>query len=149
MSVDRFADVHYTAWHAEQDGVLDEYLEAKDLPAVGAPPPAVSIQDIRNIVPASLAVIGRRHGWEIAYTDHNWRRIESIRVAYDAPVERLAELRAWVQDVMTKRPRIGRPEIGPQVKVRLPEDVIAKIDGVRDGISRSEWIRRAIIAALD
>ena len=47
-------------------------------------------------------------------------------------------------------PRLGRPEIGPQIKVRLPEDVIAAVDDRADaeGLTRSAWIRRAVESAL-
>lgn len=51
----------------------------------------------------------------------------------------------------TARPsRGGRPAVGPQVSVALPPDVIARVDdAARDAeVSRSEWIRRAIAAAL-
>lgn len=46
--------------------------------------------------------------------------------------------------------RFGRPEIGPQIKIRVPEDVLAQIDAkVADtDLSRSAWVRRAIEAAL-
>lgn len=46
--------------------------------------------------------------------------------------------------------RFGRPEIGPQIKIRVPEDVLAQIDAkVADtDLSRSAWVRLAIEAAL-
>ena len=46
-------------------------------------------------------------------------------------------------------PVMGRPEIGPQVKVRMPVDLIARVDEFADeaGVSRSEWVRRAVEAA--
>lgn len=153
-TADRFSDPRYTAWHAEQDGVLDEYLAANDLPAIEAPAPTITIEDIAKIVPASLSVKGRRYDWEITYTDHNWRPLESFRVAYNAPLERLDELAVWVDGVMARRPespKLGRPEIGPQIKVRLPEEVIARVDALATeaGVSRSEWVRQAVTAAAD
>ncbi len=46
--------------------------------------------------------------------------------------------------------RFGRPEIGPQIKVRVPEDVLAQIDAraATTELSRSAWVRRAIESAL-
>lgn len=44
----------------------------------------------------------------------------------------------------------GRPAIGGQVKVSMTDGMVARIDQAADtlGISRSEWIRRACLAAL-
>ena len=46
--------------------------------------------------------------------------------------------------------RPGRPAIGPAFSLRLPADMLARIDAdaERKGISRAEWIRRAVVAAL-
>lgn len=45
----------------------------------------------------------------------------------------------------------GRPEVGPQIKVRLPEEVIAAVDALAaaEGITRSAWIRACVSAAVD
>lgn len=46
----------------------------------------------------------------------------------------------------------GRPEVGPQIKTRLPGDVLARVDAAAaaaGGLSRSAWIRRAVESALD
>lgn len=42
--------------------------------------------------------------------------------------------------------KMGRPEIGPQLKIRFPEDLIVQVDGfaAQAGVTRSEWIRRAV-----
>ena len=51
----------------------------------------------------------------------------------------------------TARPsRGGRPAIGPQINVAISPEMVARIDdAARDAeVSRSEWIRRAIAAAL-
>lgn len=42
--------------------------------------------------------------------------------------------------------RTGRPPIGPEVKTRLTEDEIGRIEqlAAANGIDRSEWIRRAV-----
>jgi hypothetical protein len=44
----------------------------------------------------------------------------------------------------------GRPAIGPQIAVAMDPLMLAWIDtaAAADGISRSEWIRRACAAAL-
>lgn len=46
--------------------------------------------------------------------------------------------------------RPGRPEVGPQVKAHLPESVIAAVDALTqaEGVSRSAWIRRCVIDAV-
>ena len=46
--------------------------------------------------------------------------------------------------------RGGRPAIGDQIKIAFPADMLASIDRAADaqGISRSEWIRRACAGAL-
>ena len=51
----------------------------------------------------------------------------------------------------TARPsRGGRPPIGPQINVAISPKAVARVDAAARavGISRSEWIRRAIEAAL-
>ena len=51
----------------------------------------------------------------------------------------------------TARPsRGGRPPIGPQINVAVAPATVARIDAAARaaGISRSEWIRRAVEAAL-
>jgi len=59
---------------------------------------------------------------------------EDVEVATGEPVE----------------PEMGRPVIGPQVKVRLTTETIAAVDGAAEaaGASRSAWIRAAVDAAL-
>lgn len=44
---------------------------------------------------------------------------------------------------------MGRPEIGPQIKVRLSPETLARVDALADaaGMSRSAWVRGAIEAA--
>lgn len=44
----------------------------------------------------------------------------------------------------------GRPPIGPQINVAISPEVVARVDTAARaaGVSRSEWIRRAIEAAL-
>ena len=44
----------------------------------------------------------------------------------------------------------GRPPVGPQIKIAFPPDLLARVDAAaaRDGVSRSEWVRRAVVAAL-
>lgn len=44
----------------------------------------------------------------------------------------------------------GRPAIGPQINVAIPPDTLARVDAAAAalGVSRSEWIRTAILAAL-
>ena len=46
--------------------------------------------------------------------------------------------------------RGGRPAIGPQVNIAISPATVARIDAAARaaGISRSEWIRRAVEAAL-
>lgn len=75
----------------------------------------------------------------------------------------LAELtrRGWLHDepadngydaleVSISRIPPGRPEIGRQVKVRLPESVIEAVDALAeaDGVTRSAWIRECVTAAV-
>ena len=45
----------------------------------------------------------------------------------------------------------GRPTVGPQVNIAMSPDMLARIDAAaaRAGVSRSEWVRRACVAALD
>ncbi len=46
-------------------------------------------------------------------------------------------------------PEMGRPEIGPQIKVRLPRALIERIDDLagEEGVTRSAWIRQAVTRA--
>jgi hypothetical protein len=56
-----------------------------------------------------------------------------------------------VTTAKTARPsRGGRPAIGPQINVAISPATVARIDAAArvDGIGRSEWIRRAVEAAL-
>ena len=51
----------------------------------------------------------------------------------------------------TARPsRGGRPAIGPQTTIAFPPDMLARVDAAAAGagVSRAEWIRRAVVAAL-
>ena len=45
----------------------------------------------------------------------------------------------------------GRPEIGPVIQVRLPEEMTAQLDALaeRDGVPRAEVIRRLLGEALE
>ena len=45
----------------------------------------------------------------------------------------------------------GRPEIGPAIQVRLPENLLTKVDARADaeGVSRAEMIRELLAKALD
>ena len=47
--------------------------------------------------------------------------------------------------------RGGRPPIGDQIKIAFPADMLASIDHAADaqGLSRSEWIRRACTTQLE
>lgn len=44
----------------------------------------------------------------------------------------------------------GRPAIGPQIAIAFPPDMLARVDAAARaaGVSRAEWIRRAVVAAL-
>lgn len=44
----------------------------------------------------------------------------------------------------------GRPEIGPAISIKVPTDILARIDAAATeaGSSRAEWIRQACAAAL-
>lgn len=68
-----------------------------------------------------------------------------MRNEYSA--EQVAE--ATGQDVEEERSP-GRPEIGPQVKVRLPDDTLARVDAAAEaaGVTRSAWVREAVEAHL-
>lgn len=46
--------------------------------------------------------------------------------------------------------RYGRPEVGPQVVVRMPEALRGRIDAAAAsaGVTRAEWVRDACAAAL-
>ena len=46
--------------------------------------------------------------------------------------------------------RGGRPAIGPQVNIAMSPATVARVDTAARaaGVSRSEWIRRAVEAAL-
>ena len=49
-----------------------------------------------------------------------------------------------------RRNRGGRPPVGPQVNISIQPDVLARVDESARAarVSRSEWIRRAIVGAL-
>ena len=44
----------------------------------------------------------------------------------------------------------GRPAIGAQIKIAMDPDTVARVDAAAttEGISRAEWIRRAVMVAL-
>lgn len=46
--------------------------------------------------------------------------------------------------------RAGRPSIGKPIQIRIPDAMLARIDGTAEaeGIDRSTWIRQAIAARL-
>lgn len=105
----------------------------------------ITIEQIRKIVPPSLAVVPEDGKWVVCKTDHNWRPIDTFDVAFDAGPGRLEELARWVGP---REP--GRPEIGPEVKVRLPEWAIEEIEEAAqgEGITRAAWIRHAVLDAV-
>lgn len=47
-------------------------------------------------------------------------------------------------------PRMGRPTIGPTIKVAVDPEALTRVDEAADraGVSRAEWVRRAIDKAL-
>lgn len=49
-----------------------------------------------------------------------------------------------------RRNRGGRPAVGPQVNIAIQPDILARVDEAARAahVSRSEWIRRAIVGAL-
>lgn len=49
----------------------------------------------------------------------------------------------------TARNRVGRPEVGPVIQVRLPADLLGMIDAdaEENGLSRAEMIRRLLVEA--
>ena len=49
-----------------------------------------------------------------------------------------------------RRNRGGRPPVGPQVNNAIQPDILARVDEAARAahVSRSEWIRRAIVGAL-
>lgn len=55
------------------------------------------------------------------------------------------------QDVPDESPEMGRPTIGPQVKVRLRAETIEAVDSLaaQAGVTRSEWIRRVVELAAE
>ena len=46
--------------------------------------------------------------------------------------------------------KAGRPVIGSQIKIAIPADMLARIDGTAaaEGVTRSTWIRQAVAARL-
>ena len=42
----------------------------------------------------------------------------------------------------------GRPPVGPQVIVRMPPELIARIDAARGDQTRAEWLRKVAADAL-
>lgn len=42
----------------------------------------------------------------------------------------------------------GRPEIGPVVQIRLPEDLVGCVDAERGPVPRAEWLRDLIAEAV-
>ena len=56
-----------------------------------------------------------------------------------------------IEDRFTGKPgKPGRPVVGDQVKIAFPAALLAAIDAAADaqGITRSEWVRRACAATL-
>lgn len=73
-----------------------------------------------------------------------WRTVEwLIRCEYDDAAIEEATGEAMPAEM-------GRPEIGPQIKVRLPQETIAAVDALAKsgGVSRSAWVRAAVEDAL-
>lgn len=54
------------------------------------------------------------------------------------------------EEIPDEPPVMGRPAIGPQIKIRLDPDVLARIDDLADaaGVTRSAWVRSALEAAV-
>lgn len=112
---------------------------------VESPTPA-QLDDFGRRWIAAAERIGRRYGVEVeAYADgrpwthtvddDEWERDQAIwQQAHD--------------ETPARRP--GRPPVGAQINVSFPADVLARVDAAaeRGGVSRSEWIRRACLAAL-
>lgn len=50
---------------------------------------------------------------------------------------------------LVEMPR-GRPPIGPRFEIRLPEDLLAKVDAMaeKEGVKRVEMIRRLLMQVL-
>ena len=84
---------------------------------------------------------GNAETWE--YISVDAAREWLTRSDYDS-----AAIEAATGDPMP--PEMGRPEIGPQVKVRLPADVLARVDAAADaaGKTRSAWLRAVIEEAV-
>lgn len=57
---------------------------------------------------------------------------------------------AGMREVSAYPGRPGRPRVGAQVNIAIQPEVLARVDAraAAGGISRSEWIRRAVLAAL-
>ena len=52
---------------------------------------------------------------------------------------------------MKSAKRLGRPPIGPAFVIRAPRELVERIDAAaaRQGITRAEWIRRHLTAAIE
>lgn len=51
---------------------------------------------------------------------------------------------------IAETPRMGRPPVGPAINIRVPAELLEAIDSRAElgGVSRVEWIRRALTAAV-
>ena len=59
------------------------------------------------------------------------------------------DVRQWRTTTLPDVPR-GRPPIGPPFQIRLPDDLLAKLDAraAAEGVSRAEMVRRLLAVAL-
>lgn len=55
----------------------------------------------------------------------------------------------WTGGATQRDSKMGRPEIGPQIKVRLSRALIERVDHLagEEGVTRSAWIRQAVTRA--
>jgi hypothetical protein len=88
--------------------------------------------DRDGIGPAADKIVGQT----------NMVRVAALEGSVD---EREPESVSDVLDAIAER-RVGRPEVGPMVNVRMPEDLIAWVDQERavTGATRAAWIRALV-----
>lgn len=99
---------------------------------------------------------------EAALEGYHGHTLDQIADAYyklltSSDVHRLIladKIEVWLADrgvtVAPAPAKPGRPAVGDQIKIAMPADLLAAIDAdaTAQGVSRSEWIRRACAAAL-
>jgi hypothetical protein len=92
-------------------------------------------------------VLRRESAWQTEQTTYEFVSDEDardwlLRNESDEEVER------WFGEIEEEKGP-GRPEIGPAIRVRLGEELTARVDAARvDGESRAAAIRRLLTAAL-